>query len=671
MPSFLIGPCRREVFEKPPVMGITERRGVALEGSYDSGRNRIRTASMTDDRPPAALPGTLAQKGLLIVGLPTVLQLAFLGMIMVQNHELERTTNSERHYRQLLTSVGQMALESFQVCGHLNNLMAKPDKESLIAVGTNLQHLEERTNEIRKAASFDPATAKICYDFGKTADELMDIFRSSTGILFGGLTRDTACELFEYRQRFQVVVPQFLEQHKQLLDLSLRLSKKVSDLQEKRRIIQRQWILSAAIASAALCLFIGVLFSREIRSRLAVIKKNTQLLGTGRKLLPPVGGQDEIHDLDSTFRQMAAALDEAKEQERALVTESQDMICSLDSEGRLNLFNPATAAILGVNADGLAGHSFFDLIAPASIEILRTALELAAQSPQLIELATLNADAGAKFLSVNINWSEKQQSFFVAAHDITRRKELEQMQRELYAMIAHDVRSPLMSAKASIELTIMGVADDKQRLQKAERSIDRVTHLINDLLDMEKLSSGKFEICAEKCCSSDVVNAAVDSVQGLIESKQLQLHIEMEDFSLYADRELVTRVLFNLCSNAIKFSSPGAGLYVAAVVKGGDARFSVKDEGPGISEEDEKKLFGRFVQVGAHSKTSGPTKGTGLGLAICKMIVEEHDGQIGVNSEVGEGSEFWFTLPLIQDWPVACNGADGAGTKLGCELVGG
>lgn len=670
MQSTLSSPAKRERFDKTPETGITVRRSVQQGRKHDSGGKRIGKASMKGG-PPSSLPGTLAQKGLLIVGLPTVLQLAFLGMIMVQNHDLERATNNERHYRELLTSVGQMALESFQVCGHLNNLMSKPDKASLMAVGANIKNLEEQTAAIRTAASFDPDTAKICIDFGKTADELQDIFKNSTSILFAGLNRESAVELYDYRQRFQVVVPQFLEQHGQLLNLSLRLSQRVSELQERRRAIQRQWILGAAITSSALCILIGMLFSREIRSRLAVIKSNTLLLGTGKTLLPPVGGQDEIRDLDETFRRMAAALDEAKEKERALVTESQDMICSLDLQGRFNLFNPATSAILGVNQDALFGSSFSDFVAPSSLESLRTALEQAMESPQLVELATSNPDAGAKFLSVNINWSERQQYFFVAAHDITRRKELEQKQRDLYAMIAHDVRSPLMSAKASIELTIMGVADDKQRLQKAERSIDRVTHLINDLLDMEKLQSGKFEICADKCSSSEVVNSAIDSVQGLVESKQLQLHLSVQDTVMYADRELLTRVLFNLCSNAIKFSPTGGALYVECVADRSEARFRVKDQGSGISESDQLQLFGKFVQVGTHNKTSGPTKGTGLGLAICKMIVEEHDGKIGVTSQLNKGSEFWFSIPLVEACSPPADDDCDSKIDLPCELVTG
>ncbi len=596
----------------------------------------------------SSLPGTLAQKGLLIVGLPTALQLVFLGIIMVENGDLQQSTIHEAHYRRLLTVVGSMALESIQVCAQLNNLMTKPDKNALISVAGNLQKLEKQTKDLRAEAHVDEDTKKLCNDFAQTAEELQDIFKNSSHILIGGLNRDSACELFAYRKRFRDIVPVFLDQHQQLLQQSLRLSNKVTVAQQHRRAVERNWILGAALSCALLGVVIGNLFSREIRSRLAVIKDNTLLLGTGKELLPPIDGQDEIKQLDSTFREMALALEEAKEKERALVTESQDVICSLDRDARISLYNPATSTVL--NARNPGGQALIDFIVPQYHESLRSALGLARETPQVVELATENGAGELLYLSAAINWSEPQQQYFVAAHDITRRKELERMQRELYAMIAHDVRSPLMSARAAIELSRLGVADPADRLRLAERSIDRVTHLIHDLLDMEKLQSGKFEICPDRAKCSEIIETALDSVHGLIDEKGLNLVTLVEDADLYADRELLSRVLFNLLSNAIKFSPAKAKLSLTCRITPGGVRFSVSDEGPGISDSDQQRLFQKFVQVGKENKRSGPLKGTGLGLAICKMVVDEHDGKIGVISEPGKGSEFWFIVPSVESF---------------------
>lgn len=590
------------------------------------------------------LPGTLAQKGLLIIGLPAALQLVFFGTLMVENWQLQRSAAVESHYRRLLTTVGSMALDSIQVCSQLNNLMSKPNVASLVTVKAFIVKLNQETTELTHDAEEDPETNAICQSFVSTSRELQDIFKNCTEILMRGLDRDSACDLFIYRERFQLVVPRFLQQHQLLLQQSLILSQRATSARERQRSIQGYLISGGAVSCALLAVIVGYFFSREIRSRLAVIRDNTKLLGTNRPLLPPIEGQDEIKELDRTFREMASALAAAKEKERALVTESQDMICSLDVDGKITLFNPATLQIFSVADHELAGELFVELCAASSRSAVQDALTAARESTQQVE-AMIESEGKQRFLSCVINWSAQQEQFFVAAHDITRRKQLEQMQRELYAMIAHDVRSPLMSAKAAIELSLIGIPDNETRLKRAEHSIDRVTHLINDLLDMEKLQAGKFEIYPDRITCKNVVASAVDSVHGLIEAKKLKLVESVVDAELYADRELLARVVFNLLSNAVKFSPPEATIYVTCQLDAGELRFSVRDQGPGISREAQLRLFEKFVQLEDKHRTH---KGTGLGLAICKMIVEEHDGRIGVTSDGSSGSEFWFTVPALE-----------------------
>ncbi len=226
---------------------------------------------------------------------------------------------------------------------------------------------------------------------------------------------------------------------------------------------------------------------------------------------------------------------------------------------------------------------------------------------------------------------------------------VDRLKAEFLAMITHDLRSPLSAVVGNLQLVLAGMVGEvpekvNTTIQRSERSCKRLLQLINDLLDIEKLESGKFELSLGNVRAESVIISSVESLQGLAESTGIKLTSETTDALIYADGDRLVQVLINLISNAIKFSPQDAVVTVSAKDAGRAVEFRVTDQGRGIPKSHLKKIFDRFEQVEINdAKLKG---GSGLGLAICKAIVEEHHGEIGVESEEGKGSTFWFRIPL-------------------------
>jgi signal transduction histidine kinase len=171
-----------------------------------------------------------------------------------------------------------------------------------------------------------------------------------------------------------------------------------------------------------------------------------------------------------------------------------------------------------------------------------------------------------------------------------------------------------------------------------------MVRLINDMLDLRKLEAGKLEFRTAEVPAADVVSAALRATTGMAQDFGVTVKQgASEEVHVKCDLDRLSRVLTNLISNAIKFSKPGETVTVEVRRTAGKVRFEVTDMGPGISAEQTSTLFRDFVQL--NTVEGRADLGTGLGLAISKGIVEEHDGAIGVNSQIGKGSTFWFELP--------------------------
>ena len=186
-------------------------------------------------------------------------------------------------------------------------------------------------------------------------------------------------------------------------------------------------------------------------------------------------------------------------------------------------------------------------------------------------------------------------------------------------------------------------AEGQRAAAIAVRNTDRLIRLLNDILDLERLETGRIPLALGPTDLSEIVADAVDAMQPLADAARVELVVGSVEVRLQADPDRLVQLLTNLISNAIKFSKPGGRIWVEAVAGDLEFRISVRDEGRGIPSDKLDHVFGRFHQVDASdSRDKG---GTGLGLAICRSIATLHGGRIWVESEFGVGSTFHFTVP--------------------------
>lgn len=238
--------------------------------------------------------------------------------------------------------------------------------------------------------------------------------------------------------------------------------------------------------------------------------------------------------------------------------------------------------------------------------------------------------------------------------DVSERRAVERMKDEFISVVSHELRTPLTSIRGSLGLLANGVlgpvSEKGQRmLGIAVSNTDRLVRLINDILDIERMESGKVTLDERVCEASDLIFEAVEALQVVAQKEGVRLVAVPTEASVYADPDRIVQTLTNLIGNAIKFSPAGTTIQVAAVTEGREVRFSVRDQGRGVPADKIESIFGRFQQVDASdSREKG---GSGLGLAICRSIVQQHGGKIWAESAPGEGSTFYFTLPALDVAP--------------------
>jgi PAS domain S-box-containing protein len=234
--------------------------------------------------------------------------------------------------------------------------------------------------------------------------------------------------------------------------------------------------------------------------------------------------------------------------------------------------------------------------------------------------------------------------------DISDRKAIERMKDEFISVISHELRTPMTSVRGALGLLATGklgaLTDQGQHmLEIAINNTDRLSRLINDILDLQRIESGQFHLKYRHCNACKLCKQALDMMQDLASQQGISFSFACDATSeIWVDPDYFVQILSNLLSNAIKFSAPETIVSVEATESENYLRFCVRDRGRGIPPEHHDSIFERFHQVDASdSRQKG---GTGLGLAICRSLVQLHNGKIWVESTVGEGSSFYFTVPI-------------------------
>jgi PAS domain S-box-containing protein len=329
----------------------------------------------------------------------------------------------------------------------------------------------------------------------------------------------------------------------------------------------------------------------------------------------------------------------------------------LDAQGHLLACNQALCQLLQRRADSLLQQPLEQFCAPAQQPLLQAQL-LATVPGQNRSWTQSLLDAQGQAIDVQLSAAVLSSARdatpvrILHIQDIRESKRLERLQREFTSTVSHELRTPLTAISGALGLINGGALGEvpaamQQMLRIAQDNSQRLSALINDLLDMDKLVAGKmsFELLEQPL--RPLLEQAVAQNQPY--ASQYQVHLQLveplDQAWVRVDRQRLEQVLSNLLANAAKFSPAGQNVSITVQPRGDYLRVSVQDHGPGISEAFKARIFGKFAQADAtDTRRKG---GTGLGLAISKQLIEHMDGQIGFDSEPGAGATFWFELPRV------------------------
>jgi len=402
----------------------------------------------------------------------------------------------------------------------------------------------------------------------------------------------------------------------------------------------------------------------------AVAYRLTQVFHAGYRLRHAYGKLTEDYSvLNQRLERQLGELEQARRQVEAsgrklsLFAERAPIaVLELDAQGIVTQVNPGAELLFGYAGAEIVGRQIKDrLVLPE----LRA--EFDRQWAQLIEsrepVSALKVRSPRRDgLQVVCEWTVTPLvnpegtviAVIAQGQDVTRQLEAERMKKEFTSTLSHELRTPLTSIIGSLQLINSGVLGDLTQdigelTAVAERNGSRLLDLINDLLDIEKIESGKLTLAPEVFSLNDLVREALVLNRAFAERFKVRFEISSEiagpppEHKVHADRKRLLQVMTNLLSNGAKFSPDGGTVEIAVRERGRRVRVSVHDRGPGIPEAFRGRIFGRFAQ--ADSTASRQKSGTGLGLAISKRLVEMMQGHIGFESREGGGTTFWFDLP--------------------------
>jgi PAS domain S-box-containing protein len=337
---------------------------------------------------------------------------------------------------------------------------------------------------------------------------------------------------------------------------------------------------------------------------------------------------------------------------------AEDAIISVDSQQCITLFNQGAEKIFGYAANDILGKPLDLLIPVSAIEAHRQHVANFSNTQQHAKLMGERGEIcgrrrdGEEFpaeASISKIKLGEETIFTVILRDISDRKEMERMKDEFISIVSHEIRTPLTSIYGALVMLKSGLLNNESQQQRmlkiATESTDRLVRLINDILDIERIALGKVKMQKKVCYLADLIDEAVNIVQILAEQAHISLSITCSELQLRVDPDRIIQTLTNLLSNAIKFSPANSTICVRAEVIDDQVLLQVEDRGRGIPENKLNTIFERFQQI--DSSDSRDRDGTGLGLAICRSIIHQHGGRIWVESVLGQGSSFYFTLPLL------------------------
>jgi len=436
--------------------------------------------------------------------------------------------------------------------------------------------------------------------------------------------------------------------------------------------VARRWFLTTlAIAGSLILAGIGLaifLANRTVSPLRELTATMERVAGGDLEARARVASHDEIGILAAGFNSMADRIRQlrrsdlgkllvAQQTTEAAIDSLYDPVIVTDAQGRVTKLNPAAEEIFGPEPKSV-GRPVQEVahdsrIAMAVSETLTSQEPVAGEGAASVLPLIVDGREHAFRLRTSPMQDEAGRLLGAVAllEDITHLREIDRLKSEFIATASHELRTPLTSVQMSVHLLLEGAAGvltDKQRevLDACREECGRLERLMRDLLDLSKIEAGEAAPHLLPVPARDLIVPVAESFRPQVESRGIALKVDLgPDLpSVLADREQLERVLSNLLSNALRHTDPGGHIHISAVRRDGQVAVSVADTGHGIPPEYLPVIFDRFVRV-----PDAPSGGAGLGLAISKSIVVAHGGQIVVQSRVGHGTTFTFTLQAFRE----------------------
>ncbi|MBP7213755.1 MAG: PAS domain-containing protein [Anaerolineaceae bacterium] len=419
-------------------------------------------------------------------------------------------------------------------------------------------------------------------------------------------------------------------------------------------------LLLATLAIGLMCgLAVNIYNANERFRVLENLKAAVEELGVGkfREIYIPkhVGEMPEMKALGDAIRTTAhkaedyiATLKKQKNMLSVVLSNMTDGVLIADEDGSVQLLNKAAENFFNVKSEIALNKPISEVIKQK--ELMELWNKTKTGKPETI---TLEFGQEPKFMqAVGISLEEDLPGrSMLLFQDLSHTYHLDAVRRDFVSNVSHELRTPVAGLKAITETLLDGALDDplvaRKFVSRMDSEVDNLTLMINELLELSRIEAGEYSFYYKPARPIELIVNAVDRMTLQAERAGIKLSFDCPDDlpKILADPSRVSQVFINLIQNAIKFTPEGGHIHLTAQIAGPKVLFSVRDDGTGIIKRDRNRIFERFYKAD-RARTGG---GTGLGLSICKHIVEEHGGHIWVESEVGHGSTFYFSLPVVHE----------------------